>query len=796
MRGGVASRDRLRGRARLPIRVFRGGEIVETRANTAQTWRFGVFEVDAHTMELRRGGTPVKLREQSFNILVFLLEHAGELVTREDLRRVLWPSDTFVDFDHSLNTAVMKLREALGDSADAPLYIETSPKRGYRFIAPVEAIGNGLVTSESTLGDTPVSDVPVGPVLPPRKKRNVGIVVFGLCLLLLVAGWFAYRKLRAGLAQPPVQRALTRLTFDEGLQTGATWSPDGRYLAYSSDRGGKFDIWVQQISGGDPIQITKGPGQNWQPDWSPDGKYITYRSEEGAGGIYITPALGGVGQQRKIASFGYYPQWSPDSSQVLFRTHFTAIGYSNRFYVARLDGSPSREVLAEFIAQNNLWATSAAWHTDGKRITVWVGSSSPTPVFWTVPLSGGPGIELEISPAVQKELAEASGETKASMQLGEYRFCWSPLGNAIYFVRGYRGARNIWKLTVDPGTMRATRIDRLTTGPGPESALAVSPDGKRLAFTAGSQRIQTWLFPFDATTGQIKGSGTAVTSPGRTSIDPQLSPDGAKVAYTVPYGESYGMAFGDVRNEVWVKSLVDGSEVPIPSDGYSSWDPLWSPDSAQLIYDRKNLRTNERQFIFWSSQNREEYPLTGVTKRWIYDWSPDGKLLLAAAQDGIWLVRFPPPPHADTLVQRIFSNPAYELYQPHMSPDDRWVVFGAGSNSQNIESSLFVVPASGGPSTRITDGRYWDDKPRWSPDGRTIYFVSGPGGFFNVWGIRFDPAVGKPVGQPFQVTKFDSPRLMIPRFIPPVGLSLTQDKLVLTMAQESGNIWVLDNVDR
>src|SRR5271169_6122329 len=110
---------------------------VETRAKTAQSWRFGVFEVDARNMELRRAGTPVKIREQSFSILVFLLEHAGELVTREDLRRVLWPSDTFVDFDHSLNAAVMKLREALGDSADAPLYIETIPKRGYRFIAPV-----------------------------------------------------------------------------------------------------------------------------------------------------------------------------------------------------------------------------------------------------------------------------------------------------------------------------------------------------------------------------------------------------------------------------------------------------------------------------------------------------------------------------------------------------------------------------------------------------------------------------------------------------------------------------------
>jgi dipeptidyl aminopeptidase/acylaminoacyl peptidase len=136
------------------------------------------------------------------------------------------------------------------------------------------------------------------------------------------------------------------------------------------------------------------------------------------------------------------------------------------------------------------------------------------------------------------------------------------------------------------------------------------------------------------------------------------------------------------------------------------------------------------------------------------------------------------------------------LYQPHISADDRWVVFEAVANSPNPESALYVVPASGGPWTRITDGRHWDDKPRWSPDGKTIYFVSGPGGFFNVWGIHFDPAAGKPVGQPFQVSRFDRPRLMILRSIPFVDLSLTQDKLVLTMAEESGSIWVLDNVDR
>ena len=120
------------------------------------------------------------------------------------------------------------------------------------------------------------------------------LVVLAALILLAVAGWFAYWKRRASIPTPPVQRALTRITFDDGLQTGATWSPDGRFIAYSSDRGGKYDIWVQQISGGNPIQITKSPGENWMPDWSPDGKYIAYRSEEGEGGIYITPALGGA----------------------------------------------------------------------------------------------------------------------------------------------------------------------------------------------------------------------------------------------------------------------------------------------------------------------------------------------------------------------------------------------------------------------------------------------------------------------------------------------------------------------
>jgi Tol biopolymer transport system component/DNA-binding winged helix-turn-helix (wHTH) protein len=759
------------------------------QVGTSQVIRFATFEVDLQSQELRKGGLRLKLTGQPFQVLTILLEQPGTVVTREELQKRLWP-DTFVDVDHNLNTAINKIREALGDSSENPRFVETLPRRGYRFISPITV--NGKVTAGVAHA---AENSPTGGTESAARRRPLyASALLGAVILLGAGGLWIY-KWRETPAPSP-QRSLTRITVDEGLQNEPTWSPDGRYIAYSSDRGGKFDIWVQQVSGGDPIQITKGPGHHWQPNWSPDGKYIAYRSEEGEGGIYVVPALGGAGFERKIAPFGYYPLWSPDGSQVLFQTHFTAPAHWNRFYLAQLDGSEPHQVLAEFIAQNKLFPGSAVWHPDGKRVTVWVGDFSPSPSFWTVPIAGGHGIKTEIAPVVQRKLAEASGEGEVGEQLGNYSFSWSPSGDAIYFERGYRGARNIWKMTVDPKSLRATGIDRLTTGPGPDTRVAVSTDGKRLAFTAKSQRIRTWLFPFDATAGHIGGSGEAITSPGTMSVDPKLSRDGSKVAYIVPHGEGNGTAYGDVRNEVWVKSLVDGREAPVIADGYSRWSHQWSPDGMQLAYQRRNRRTNEKQLVVWSSESHGEEPLTTLGSTLdAADWSLDGKWLLSL-HEGIWLVPVAAAPHAETAAQKVVSpDPAYELYQPQLSPDGRWIVFEVVPNSPNPESALYVVPTSGGPWARITDGKHWDDKPRWSPDGRTIYFVSGLGGFFNVWGIHFDPAGGKTVGRSFQVSKFGRPRLMVPRWIPPVGLSLTEEKLVLTMAEESGSIWVLDNVD-
>jgi Tol biopolymer transport system component/DNA-binding winged helix-turn-helix (wHTH) protein len=730
--------------------------------------RFGAFEVDVRAGELRKDGAKLKLTGQPFHVLTILLEQPGEVVTREELQKRLWP-DTFVDVDHNLNTAINKIREVLGDSAETPRFVETLPRRGYRFVAPVE----GTRTTEVP-GD---SGVRQESRMPWVRRTSMLFVVL---LLLAEVGFFIYRHLQspASLAQ----RTLTRLTFDDGLQIGATWSPDGRFIAYSSNRGGKFDIWVQQVSGGDPVQITKGPGRNWQPDWSPDGKFIAYRSENGDGGLFVVPALGGEGLERRIASFGYYPRWSPDSSEILFQTTPFA---GNRFYIANLSGSPPHEVLRGLIP-DSVFPVSAAWHPDGKRITAWAWDSAPAPIpaFWTAPIVGGMAIRTEIP----VELMRQGGVVVSRREwwTTDFKFAWAPSGNAIYFERTSRAARNIWRMSVDPQTLRAGAIERLTTGPGLDTEFSLSPDGKKLAFTGESRRTRAWLFPFDAIQGRVSGSGHAVTSPGMDAWDPSLSPDGKKLAFSGDRGANL---------ELRETSLSDGREVPIVADDfYSRYYPQWSPDGAYLAYTREEP-SGEGQLMMWSSQSRTEEPLTTSSRMSgdACDWSANGKWLLISQGKEVWLLPVASRPNAEAAAQKVTSSPAYDFYQCHFSPDGRWIVFEAVRDSP-VESLLYVMAATGGPWIRITDGKHWDDKPRWSPDGKTIYFVSGRNGFFNVWGIRFDGIKGKPVGDPFQVTSFESPSLMVPTNIPLVELSITQEKLMLTMAEVSGSIWILDNV--
>jgi Tol biopolymer transport system component/DNA-binding winged helix-turn-helix (wHTH) protein len=750
-------------------------------------------EFDPSSDELCRGGRVLKLERIPAAVLLLLVERAGQVVQREEIVDRVWGKDVFLDTDNSINSAIRKIRQALKDDSDSPRFIQTISGRGYRFLGAVDGSSHvpaNPAAAETTVVSAPTANRTSGKY--PSRSKILGYSIAALLMLMVFSVPWILQK-----SPPHAQRALTRLTFDDGLQFGATWSPDGRYIAYSSDRGGKLDVWVKQVSGGDPIQITKGKGNNWQPDWSPDGRYIAYRSEDGAGGLFVIPALGGAGLERRISFFGYHPRWSPDGSKILFQTHFTWLDANDKFYVAHVDGGEPREILAQSMAEHDLWPASAMWHPDGKRVTVWAGRSGRyserSPSFWTMPIAGGPAIKSEIAPAVEKELAEVAVTDVRGEWPVDFTFAWAPSGRAIYFERAYRGTRNIWKLVMDPETLKATAIERLTMGPGPDTEAAVSRDGTRLAFTAKSEHIRTWLFPLDLSHSRISGHGEPITSSGGRALVPTLSRDGKKLAFAVERTGSW---------ELWQKSLVDGHEAPIITDEYVRDSAQWSPDGAHLAYQRE--KPGEYQLMMWSADTRIEEPLAAMSATgWqiVCDWSPDGKALLVSQGTDthlfeISLVPVAAAPHAETAAKKIISSPTSNVYQAHFSPDGRWIAFETAADTPTgVDSAVYVTRADGGPWARLGQGKNWDDKPRWSPDGKTIYFISGRSGFFNVWGVHFNPAAGTLVGTPFPVTAFDQPSLMISQRIEGAELSVTQDRLALLMEETSGSIWLLENVE-
>src|SRR5712692_7846807 len=151
--------------------------------------RFGVFEVDLRSGELHKQGIKIKLHDQPFQVLAMLLEHPGDLVTREQLHQKLWPADTFVDFDVGLNSAIKRLRDALGDSAEDPRFVETLPRRGYRFIARVE---NGALPASATVEIHLAPVLPVEPTPALWNKRRI-VVAAGVAALLIVAALASWR---------------------------------------------------------------------------------------------------------------------------------------------------------------------------------------------------------------------------------------------------------------------------------------------------------------------------------------------------------------------------------------------------------------------------------------------------------------------------------------------------------------------------------------------------------------------------------------------------------------------------
>src|SRR5271169_3015826 len=324
--------------------------------------RFGVFEVDLRAGELRRNGLKVKLQNQPFQILGMLLERPGEIITRDEMRVRLWPAETFVDFDHGLNSAIRRLRDALGDSAESPTYVETLGRRGYKFIFPVEQLGgdNGnsglaVVIPISKPGPGTVMPQEQPPVKPGWKLTTglgiaAGLIVVAAILVLIQHTDVSRTKLGQLTRRVIVgssdtrsrvvsQRQLTANPQDTPV-TSAALSPDGTYLAYS-DRTG---FYVRQVSNGEthPVALPKG----FEPlvqSWFPDSAHllVSWVAEtEKPPGLWSTSVMGGT--PRRLAEEGSSGRVSRDGSKIAF---LRAGEGGNEIWLMGADGSEARRLV-------------------------------------------------------------------------------------------------------------------------------------------------------------------------------------------------------------------------------------------------------------------------------------------------------------------------------------------------------------------------------------------------------------------------------------------------------------------
>ena len=469
--------------------------------------RFGIFEVDLRAGQLHRNGLKVRLQEQPFQVLAMLLEHPGEVVTRENLHTRLWPADTFVDFEHGLNAAVKRLRDALGDSAENPRFVETLARRGYRFLAPVES---------------PSAESPAGQLASSRdaafsnaSKSRWRLVAAGFVIVLIALGLGLHVGMRASRALQPVLPKEIRLTAnspDAPVYLGAI-SPDGRYLAYIDPRG----AFLREIATNESHALTLPEGfRVHRVSWYPDGNHLLAEAVAGSeerSGLWNIPLLGGA--PRKLVADGEAASVSPDGKHVAF-LRGDKFDHPEIWLTGTDGGEPRKAVnVPGFVIG------PPAWSPDSLRF-VYLKD-----VYW-------PGYSAE---DVQIEMYElASGKT--DLILNDYRLQYGLVwtrDNRILFSRAEeppnQGESNVWSLKVDtrPGWRWGAPV-RLTNGPDWKPVINMSADGKHAVFIRTNIAPAVFVADVDARTQEI-GKLQRLTMEEHQSRPYEWTPDGKSVLY-------------------------------------------------------------------------------------------------------------------------------------------------------------------------------------------------------------------------------------------------------------------------
>ena len=661
----------------------------------------------------------------------------------------------------------------------------------------LEALKGELQTSSQDAAPVAAS-IPASTTTPQsvRRESSAEYILTGLGRhKLAAAGLLVISGLAAGIVwrmrhqaldtsepspQVHVQRNPTRLTFGGGLQTDPTLSPDGRFLAYASDRAGNFDIWVQPVAGGDPVQITKDPEPDTQPAWSPDGSTVVFRSEASGGGLFLVPALGGP--RRQLTSFGERPAWSHSGTEVLFLQGISSDGSAagTRLYAVPAEGGSPTELAAAVLSHGD-WKWVGE-HPDG-RISAAGTHHNQGPGFYTFSRAGDHLVKSNVS-AVPGLLSEDYGE--------RFRFSWNRTGSRLYVEAMVKAIDNLWRVDVDPATLAWRSAERLTTGGGRDINAVLSPDESRIAYVQQSSSARLWTFPFDAADGRLIGEGTPFSEDGAYASFVDLSGDGNAAVYNV-------LRPGAQRAEIWVHHFDTGQRQLVIKDGVN---PKWIPGGTSIVYQK--WRSNRERALMLREPNGTERQLSPWSAT--FDLNPsdglrNGHSMLVSAwtreATSLWIWSL--EGFSDKPEKVLIDRPRTAIWQTQLSPNGRWIVFVPTGRDIPPPQRVVVASMDGAQTaewTPLVQTPSVTDKPRWAPDGRRVYFLTSRGGFYNLGGIRFDPDRGVATGQPFDVTHFVSPSLTVSTSMGESEIGIAAHRAVLTMVSSTGSIWMLDNVDK
>jgi Tol biopolymer transport system component len=607
-----------------------------------------------------------------------------------------------------------------------------------------------------------------------RRMQQRLFYVAALFLLAAFLGAYWWQK---GLSRQGTPNLILRRLTAGDVASSVSLSPDGKRVVYSSDRSGKLDLWLQDLSGTEPIRLTSDPGAETDPVFSPDGGSVAFHSDQDGGGVYLISTDGR--NRRLIGPGGRDPIFSPDGKWIAYWQGMPTEGDAPRAGAAKSFVVPATGGTPRQIASDLSSASHPLFSPDGKHLLVLGFKEGNTAyvvrrgsdIYSLVDLATGKSTELTIA-----KQFPAYGLRFPSIQV------WTKKG--ILFSGGHGDEMNIWYAPVSADLTLTGTPQALTSGLS-ETTSHLSVGGGKLAFYSGEGHNAIWLLPIEPNSGKPLGTvKRAVSRPG-IMAHPNLSPDGNYLMYTV---------FSSGSPDLILRDLKTGNERLVARREKPELVGHFLADNSTVLFE-EGATGGGAEVIQWDLRSGTRHELfehgsaqgPSASGRWISYWARQDN-----GSNSIWAAE-----RGTGASAQIISDNHSQMYVPNFSPDEHWIAFLARNGPER--SRIFIAPFRG--LTRIPQSewiplspeRAMDDKPEWSLNGALLYYLSDRDGYRCIWAQRLSAVTKRPKGQPFAVQHFHEIRsCMLGVNLGYQALSVSRDKLAFMLSEQSGGIWVAD----